>query len=141
MKGLLPAVAVQAESVDVYATTRGAAVAIDAFGWAHAMAMHKYESLVVVGEPGPLVAALMELAVRYVNNGCKPVFVFDGRRLPAKSGTDAERQRKRAVAQALVNSALQNVADLAELKDKLDSGEPLGLDVDDKPKECPRLLA
>ena len=132
VKGLLPAVAVQAESVDVYATTRGAAVAIDAFGWAHAMAMHKYESLVVAGEPGPLVAALMELAVRYVNNGCKPVFVFDGRRLPAKSGTDAERQRKRAVAQALVNSALQNVADLAELKDKLDSGEPLGLDVDDK---------
>ena len=132
VKGLLPAVAVQAESVDVYATTRGAAVAIDAFGWAHAMAMHKYESLVVVGEPGPLVAALMELAVRYVNNGCKPVFVFDGRRLPAKSGTDAERQRKWAVAQALVNSALQNVADLAELKDKLDSGEPLGLDVDDK---------
>ena len=53
MKGLLPAVAVQAESVDVYATTRGAAVAIDAFGWAHAMAMHKYESLVVAGERAP----------------------------------------------------------------------------------------
>ena len=51
MKGLLPAVAVQAESVDVYATTRGAAVAIDAFGWAHAMAMHKYESPAAVCWP------------------------------------------------------------------------------------------
>jgi hypothetical protein len=47
-----------------------------------------------------------ERAVRYLHLSIKPLFVFDGRRLPGKGMTDADRRRKRAAAQAHIESAL-----------------------------------
>ena len=63
-----------------------------------------------------VVAAVEERARAYVMAGVKPVFVFDGRRLPGKTCTDQARAERRLAAQALIDAELDGTIAHAAIK-------------------------
>ena len=104
---LLPQLATIAENNHPLAKLcAGAVVGIDAFIWAHEMTARHFRGVVLSEEHVEAVDDFEERAVRYLHLSIKPLFVFDGRRLPGKGMTDADRRRKRAAAQAHIESAL-----------------------------------
>ena len=71
-----------------------------------------------------------ERARAYVMAGVKPVFVFDGRRLPGKTCTDQARAERRLAAQALIDAELDGTTDLTQLRVAISAGAELPISIE-----------
>ena len=120
--GLLQALAIQGEEVVWPAKARGAAVGVDISAWLHELATLHHQKVVLLKDVQPVVTGVLERARAYVMSGVQPVFVFDGRRLPGKAGTDEARAAKRLEAEAVVAAALDDSVDLSELQAAIATG-------------------
>jgi 5'-3' exonuclease len=102
---------------------RAQRVGVDLFGWLHQEAVTHYDSLVVQRplDYHPVVQAIVDRARNYLGHGIHPLFVLDGRRLPGKGGTDAERAKKRLLASQAIDEALDQLTQ-AE-RDAVEAGE------------------
>jgi exonuclease-1 len=107
--GMLRALRAAAERDFPLSACRGSTVGVDVFIWAHQEVRHHLEE-VVRGEAPPdytgVVAALKNRVLRLTMKGIRLLMVSDGRRLPGKWGTDEERARRRATAQASIDAAV-----------------------------------
>ena len=130
--GLLQALAIQGEEVVWPAKARGAAVGVDISAWLHELATLHHQKVVLLKDVQPVVTGVLERARAYVMSGVQPVFVFDGRRLPGKAGTDEARAAKRLEAEAVVAAALDDSVDLSELQAAIAAGQELPVDIEDK---------
>ena len=128
--GLLEALAVEAEEVVWPGKVRGAAIGIDISVWLHELATRHYQSVVLLKKYDDVVAAVEERARAYVMAGVKPVFVFDGRRLPGKTCTDQARAERRLAAQALIDAELDGTTDLTQLRAAISAGAELPISIE-----------
>lgn len=87
---------------------------VDGYAWLHRGAVGCAAALAIGAAPWaergalpPYVEFLLKMVRLLAGAGAVPVVVFDGGRLPAKAGTNAERRRRRAVARERGRALLQ----------------------------------
>ena len=95
--GLLPRLGDIVETVNSWQVLPGRSVAVDSFGWLHALAVHRAADL--TGEKpryDRVAKAFVARALRFQARGIDAIYVFDGAVVPAKKETAEKRMEARA---------------------------------------------